>query len=284
MSERNNVGMRAEPIGPLTSHQSHFLIRLLEICSNSKPPDTLPHNPFWDITHVYEEWRNQQISARKESAARQTKSFRERSQVMIYPSPRRPVEEVLALDDAASEAGMRVISNWVIASRLCSQSGWVENWMTFRFREGAPMLPRWLAMLRAQRHVEAYVKQFPKPASDPQDMGPMFTYAVPETKDELRATMARFREEVTAKYQASRRKDKPAATSHGPRKKGGSYEANHFTYLAYRVCLMPLSKIVEEFAAKEIAITSGAITAGARNCAQLVDIFWPIETRRGRYK
>jgi len=284
MTQRNYVGITAEPTDPLTSHQSHFLIALLGICSNSKPFPRLVHNPFSGIKQVYEDWRNQQIIARKELAARQSKSSRERLQMMIYPSPPRPIQEVHDLDDAALEAAMRVISNWVIASRLASRSGWVENWLASHFSEGAPDLPCWLAMLRTQQYAETFRKKFPEPASDPRDVIPMFMYAVPKNKEELRATVARFREEVTAKYQDYRRKDKPVTTSHGPRKKGGNYEANHFTYLAYRVCLMPLSKIVEEFAAKEIAITAGAITAGARNCAQLVDIIWPIETRRGRYK
>jgi hypothetical protein len=253
----------------------------MEICSNSKPPDALPRNPFSGITRVYENWRDKQTSARKEVSAQGPKGTKERVRMMIYPSPRRPYQEVRELDNAAAAAGRRVISDWVSAARLCSQSDWVEKWITSHFKEGPPDLSHWLSILKREKLAGEFRKKFPEPASDPRDMGPLFTYAVPTTEDELRATVARFREEATAKYRDFRRKDKFVTASYGPGKKGGNYEANHFTYLAYRICLMPLSKIREKFAC---AITTGAITAGTRSCAQLVDIIWPIETRRGRYK
>ena len=75
--------------------------------------------------------------------------------MMIYQSQPRGITRIHELAVAAELAGDLVISDWVSGARLCSQSGWMENWITARFKEGIPDLPRWLRMLRTQQAMKS---------------------------------------------------------------------------------------------------------------------------------
>ena len=262
----------------ITPNQSTLLAKLLEIYS--VPPLTLLHNPFSSVTRVYEEWRNQQIRTRKEVAARQSKGPRKHLQEMIYPSRGRPREEVHDLDNAAAAAGSRVISDWVDGARLCSQSLWVEHWMKARFEEGAPDVPRWLMMLRAQlknrdqeKEVEEFRRRFPEPSTDALDTGFMSTYRAPTSKRERASLIREFTKEADIRYERSLLKRSAPASqgAESPGKKAGNYTANHFDWLVLRIYGVSSGLIAVKYKAK-----ANTVNEGAKTCAKLVDICWPL--------
>ena len=252
-------------VAPLTVEQARFLSALVTIYSErvSARPERarIPRNPFANISGLYGQWKDAGLLARR--------AFELPGRVMDLAN----YSKRNAIKAAESEAQRKVLHQWAVHSGLDSESGWVEDWIEQRFREGPPVLAHWLSML-ARSSAPA-----PQEGPDPRELGGLIGYKRPTSKRAAAEMIRRFRQQLDRDLKTLGRRQSHRADPNGrpaAARKAGKYKNEHFEWLAWKICGWTWGRIAKKFKLSRHT----TVIEGARSCADLLKIRWPVPPPR----